>query len=624
MKIKDLKELIGERAIDIIVNGLNLECKNGIYDCPIGGHKKGKSFSAKWYADKLHFFCHDCNKPFDISDFAVLKGDRVQLLHDYANIQYNTVSMQSIPIVAPSLESSGYNYLRSRGISADTMTKYKVTSDAKYVNFNYYTPKCQELVKIKQRIIGDVKNGADKYTAPKGGTQILYGMQMMNNQKYIAICEGEIESLSLYECFKIAGGQDSTLCVSMPNGSGYLGWIDTCKQWLEQFEGIILVPDKDKAGQECFEKCKEKLSDYNLFHLNLPDDEKIKDVNDFLNHADYNPAEILKYLNHIIPEIKGVKTSKQITPVKKNKPISSGYITQDYNDGGLKGGNLLLLTGASGDGKTSYARQYLIAIAKQRQKVFMFYGESIMYDEKNKLARLCAPRENISKSFNMGGRAEYSAKQEALDAYEKQYGDFILMTDKDTIMETFPEAKQDQNKVYEYLLMEMEKMVKYHGIKYFILDNLMVLVNLENDRKFARQAAIAGGLKAFANKYGAFICLIVHPRKGSGQQDISGAAEVLNIADSAWRYVRLNDQNSKGILPMCKLDEKYKQKVSAVVFCEKIRDDGSKNTAWIEWDTEHGAIYDLSTLPNSRAYEERGFFTRSVGTFTSSDYPENV
>ena len=246
-----------------------------------------------------------------------------------------------------------------------------------------------------------------------------------------------------------------------------------------------------------------------------------------------------------------------------------------------------------------------------------------MEDEKNKLARLCAPKESIIKSFNMGGRAEYTAKQEALDAYEKQYGDFILMTDKNTILETFPETKVDENKVFDYLLLEMEKMVKYHGIKYFIIDNLMVLVTLENDRKFGRQATIAGKFKAFANKYNAFVCLIVHPRKGSGQQDISGAAEVLNIADSAWRYVRLNDQNQKSIMQTCTLDEKYKPRVSAVVFCEKIRDDGSKNTAWIEWDTEHGAIYDLSKLYNAKMYEEKGYFTRSVGTYTSSDYPDN-
>ena len=54
---------------------------------------------------------------------------------------------------------------------------------------------------------------------------------------------GEIDTLSLYE----AGVRN---VVSVPSGCSCLEWIDTCWDWLEKFQTIILFGDNDEPGRK--------------------------------------------------------------------------------------------------------------------------------------------------------------------------------------------------------------------------------------------------------------------------------------------------------------------------------------------------------------------------------------
>ena len=613
MKIEELKEQIGISAKDIIITNMGLEKKGTAYDCPYKDHKKGKTFAAQWYNEGLHFKCHDCGRLFDISDYAALRGDRMQILHDLANVKYKKFEFKPVHPVTKEKSKSGIDYLVSRGISEETIKEYHITCDNQWICFNYCLPDNGGLVKIKQRVIGECENGQNKYTAPTGGQNILYGMHLLKAQKILAICEGEIDCLSLRECAKLAEKDKNMLCSSIPSGSKSFGWIETCKNWLDSFNAIIIVPDSDEPGSEFLEKASELLEEYKLLKIELP----TNDVNEYLSSPDHNPAEIFELLKPIVPKIKGIKNSVDVGTPKKSKSIATGYLTQDYNDSGYRMGCLSLYTGRRGEGKTTYSRQGLISIAKQKEKCFMFCGETTVESEKNKLARLCADHGDIQTSLNIGGRSEYMADDNALNNFNKRYGGYILLSDCETMKEDFPELKASSKALFDNLLNEMKKLARSFGVRVFILDNLMVFCNNMGQGKFAMQEYIAAALKQFVNENSVHCCLIAHPKSGEGHQKISGAMELENIADSIFRYVRLDDETRDKVTKS--LPTHVKERVSAMLLTEKVRDDGSRLMSFLEWDAKLGAVYDLSLMEMAGKYERLGYWTRPISKYSSND-----
>ena len=72
---------------------------------------------------------------------------------------------------------------------------------------------------------------------------ILFGMDMCAFSQPLIITEGQIDCLSMYE----AGIRN---VVSVPSGCSNLDWIDTCWDWLERFQSIILFGDNDEPGRK--------------------------------------------------------------------------------------------------------------------------------------------------------------------------------------------------------------------------------------------------------------------------------------------------------------------------------------------------------------------------------------
>jgi len=114
-------------------------------------------------------------------------------------------------------------------------------------------------------------------------------------------------------------------------------------------------------------------------------------------------------------------------------------------------------------------------------------------------------------------------------------------------------------------------------------------------------------------------CLIAHPKSGDGHQKISGAMELENSADSIFRYVRIDDEEKEHLLK--KVPDHVKARISAMLFTEKVRDDGSMLISYLEWDSMRGAVYDLNSMHNAKDYERMGYWTRAVSKYENTDRP---
>ena len=99
------------------------------------------------------------------------------------------------------------------------------------------------------------------------------------------------------------------------------------------------------------------------------------------------------------------------------------------------------------------------------------------------------------------------------------------------------------------IISKMEIMAKRYGVKVFCIDNLMVTENDEKE-ELRNQTEIVKKLKSFAKKYNAIVHLVAHPRKpqngqvGLDKSDISGSANITNLADYVMIVQRIKDEDN--------------------------------------------------------------------------------
>jgi len=595
---QELKNIIGDRAKDIIVSELQLKhLSANKYACKFNNppHTKENAIS-EWNTSNYSFHCYDCKNNYDIINHAQETSDATEYLYNLAGIEYKRRPIQVIKPISKATGGAGYQYLYDRLITKDTLRKYMVTIDSKWIYFNYLNEN-KKLLKIKQRGIGEFKNGdKGKWSAPKGGTNILYGMHLFNRQRHLVLCEGEIDSLLFYELLKENKLENDILSCSIPSGAGSFGWIDECEMFLANFDKIIAVPDNDKSGQL-------NNIDFAEFYKNCKDDKQDIDMQ--------------KYLFKYMPKLNGVKQAHSVSMTEDKCGFRSGFLTFDYNDSGIKGNHFCLLTGLTNSGKSTYARQFLISAVKEKKQAFMFIGESSVEEEKQSLSQICATREDISSRKNIGGRVVYSVSKQAEIRFNQTYGQNIFITDADTLNK---EAKIANISLFDKLLKEMEKMA-LSGVKMFLLDNLMILCSESGSKLNQEQKKIAIALKKFSKTFDVFVLLVAHPRGGEGQQRISGAQEIQNLADTILRYIRLNDENKAILLKNIKVSAEVKERCSALIVTEKIRKNGTKYICCLEWEETTGALYDLSSFEYASSYEREGYWTRHVYRYPSKLEP---
>lgn len=278
--------------------------------------------------------------------------------------------------------------------------------------------------------------------------------------------------------------------------------------------------------------------------------------------------------------------------------FSSGFLTHDYNDSGLKAGGLTLLTGRRNQGKTTFARQIMIATAIQELSVFAYMGEGDIGREKGYLERLVAKKGEITSTDNGFGRTDWFANEHAKARYNKDFAQYIDFYDKPLNLEGY---------VFDSLMQDM-RIKAQHGSVLFVIDNMMKLTADQPDSLKAQKLIITK-LKEFAVNYQVHIILICHPSKAG--LSVSGAQEQENTADTILKFQRCMAGGDSEHLPQAEMDY-----VTAMVYNEKVRDGGEDNPLYMEFDPVRQAnieiVYKPELYQRAKDYNKTGFFSREV------------
>lgn len=206
--------------------------------CPLCSHdrkkenQKQKCASYDW--ERGLGTCHNCDSTFQ--------------LHTYQRRGTATKTyVKPEPFVLEEPGTKVEQWFASRGINKQTLKELKVTEGREFmpqtgkeenvIKFNYFMG--GELINIKYR------DGRKNFKLYKGAEKVFYNIDSIIGYEYCIIVEGEMDALTLHQ----AG---ITNVISVPNGAtlktNNLDYLDSCIDYFEDKDKIILAVDTDEAG----------------------------------------------------------------------------------------------------------------------------------------------------------------------------------------------------------------------------------------------------------------------------------------------------------------------------------------------------------------------------------------
>lgn len=209
--------------------------------------------------------------------------------------------------------------------------------------------------------------------------------------------------------------------------------------------------------------------------------------------------------------------------------IKTGFEGIDSRMQGMNLGEVTLLTGGNGAGKSSWLNTLILNVIDNGYKTALWSRELPASMEVYWLSFAAAGRNYLTRS-------PYNADKMYLQKHIKEkidkwlYGKFFLYNN-------YYPAKWSQ---LEKDLMQPIEM----GCKLILLDNLFSLnISDFGKDKYDNQTDLIVSLCTMAKKYGVHILLVAHPRKLTGyirKVDISGTADLTNAVDNVWILHRNN------------------------------------------------------------------------------------
>ena len=425
-------------------------------------------------------------------------------------------------------------YLKSRGINGDLCKKYDITmkgdnktliipfkdEDGVVWCVKYRNTKFRKGVDSMKEWFDVRKTKNEKGEAVKDihalSKPILFGMYQCEDFKQLVITEGQMDTLAC-----VTAGIKNV--VSVPTGQGGATWIPYCYDWLMKFEEIVVFGDCENGKITLADMIRNRFSRKRVKIVREEDYKGCKDANDLLIF--HGKQAVVDAVNHAQATVsKYIKRAIDVKYVDINKlpKISTGITKLDnILSGGFYYGQLVLLSGKKGNGKSTMASQFVVEALAQKKRVLIYSGELPDYRVKQWV------------DGQLYGKVELTNTEIA--KCEDVYQDRFSLYDNTVIDEQPPK-----------LLDVIEDTIIKQDVKFVLIDNLMSGLRVRaNDNLYQAQSDFVFSLARMAKQYDLVIMLVAHPRKSNGifdNDDVSGSADITNLADIVMSYDRDKDR----------------------------------------------------------------------------------
>ena len=397
--------------------------------------------------------------------------------------------------------------LVDRNITKETCRSYdvRVSVDNGVITEHWYpyTNDKGDIVAYKKRVV-ETKS-FPQYGNTKAG--VLFGQSKFTpNGKYVTICEGEVDTLAVFQMngskFPVVGVKSSS--------SAY----KDCKnsfQYLNSFETIIICMDNDDPGKKAanaiaslFPKkakiVKLKLNDAGEY---LEAGKESEFSYAWWQAEQYKPDDILN----------GFETMWEIAQQPRREAMFM-YPWDELNKKsyGLRLGEMVVITGGAGMGKSSFLREITHhALKTTDQNIGTIYLEESAYETAMGLASI-----EGNKPFHLPD-THYN-QEELRTAYQQTWG-----TNR---IHTLGDSWRDNG--IEYLGDKIRFLARGLDCKLIVLDHISFMVSDQSGDERKMLDEISHKLKALTVELDICLLTVCHSKRQAGKPHEEGAATSLS------------------------------------------------------------------------------------------------
>lgn len=617
-----------EAVIEAYLREKNLAFKavNGQYNlvngCPFCGNPKPHHFyinqeSGMWDCKRCsakgnwnQFRAHYGDDPTLLPEQT---GDRPKVEREYRALDYQQARNYASTLWSGLGDSAKYlEYLKEkRGLKDDTLKHFKVGLSGKNIAIPIFDA-ADMLINIRYRVDPyDTERDDYRYFTEKGCKSILFNEKVFKDSpREVYLTEGEFDAMSLWQ----AGIKN---VLSVTNGAGYWG-----ADWADKFKDvkrIYICYDNDDAGKKGALMAAEELGKdrCRIVELPLPDGVKKFDVTDFFvaggtaddfkkmantaKMATALDADAIKQLYEYNDELR-----KKILE-GDYKGISTGYEKLDDIIGGYRRGRLIILSGLTSVGKTTFSENLTLSMA-QRKKSVMFVSMEM-------------PPIDIAKKFlMMYGRIS----GEQLDSIKAPTDPLMATVEKalsgiagdgipDDALPVYLLNKQGE--VDLDVVLDVGRVAKeQYGAELMVIDHLQYFSTSTNNRA-SETANITRKIKAMAMKLDIPIILLAHLNRSGRQQQKRGlyVPTMSDLRDSG-----AVEQDADQVVFVCRDSESSDNddKKKAVVKVAKNRDGRTGHVSFM-FDLDIGYFVEMPGENYLEALEKKYGGNKGAGDGTN-------
>jgi twinkle protein len=505
------------------------------YICPLCSHKRKKkgdrTLSVTVTNEDVKYTCWHCSEQGAYT-FKQLRGETRSPSRTTSPPPPRAISVPKDideEIIRDYLQGRSIDYERVKG-------KFKIVSGQKYfmakgdseagevqaIGFVYGKDEA-----VKWRPI------ADKRFIQDGSAVTLWGVEQIRSRlelpKEIILCEGEIDALSIasavdIDVMSVPNGAPSKISDKKvdPKEDKKFGYLWLAKDVLSQASKVILVTDKDEAGEALKQEIARRVGRAKCYEVEYP--EFANDPNDILAHS--GAEALAEVINNASPlPLDGIYSAEEyadkVDYLFDNgmmKGESTGIATVD-DLFTIAPGQLSVVTGIPGSGKSEFIDQLMINLAKNNGWTF-----AVASFENPPDLHIAKLSEKLSgKPFFEG---DDRMTREEVDTAKRFINDHFM----------FVEQRSGDATTADSILDRIGQACLRKGIRGAVIDPYNYITqdqgSEENEHQFINQ--LLTRLVAFARAHSIHIWFVAHPAKMPTNADGTTAVpKGMNISGSA-------------------------------------------------------------------------------------------
>lgn len=473
------------------------------------------------------------------------KGNMITLSQDFnfslgkdADVYYQIKQKQFTEFKRPAhaVDSSAeaISYFSKRGIDAETVRRYKITTKKDASNiivFSFYSADGEKIEFLKYRKTDfDKLKDKNKEWCERNCKPILYGMECCtSDSKRLYITEGQIDSLSLAS----VGIKNA---VSVPTGAKGFTWIPHCWDWIHKnFTEIVVFGDCENGEISLLAEISKRFAALKVYYIEQKDYNGCKDANEILQKCGREYLKEIANKAVIVPNKALIPAELVEDDTEELKRFKTHINAIDKLCGGIVCGGLTIITGKAGEGKSTLASQMLAFAIEQGFKCMAYSGELRNADFMKWLYFQLAGSANVTAEDE---NKEHHIKDDAKAAMRTWISGKLWIYDVDKVL-------YSDDSEFESLLKTVEQAILQYDCKVILLDNLMtaldlVVSELTGANKYELQGAFVRKLALLAKVHKVAIILVAHKRKNNfdinENDEIAGSSEIANYAQMIISY----------------------------------------------------------------------------------------